>query len=178
MVNVQSSSWNSADRARCVINLAVAPEPWLRWQRAKLGAGMPTAVSESLGLYRKRLHPSSAPTGVDVWWEVTDEGSAFEAAQAMVVGLEANGWPLLKRLLTRDGMLSQIRSGDLGDMRRTSLGVFFAMAEALMLMDEGPSSALDEQLGFAISNGMPTQAENARRFDEWVREQARRATRR
>jgi len=139
---------------------------------------MPTAVSESLGLYRIRLHPSSAPTGVDVWWEVTDEGSAFEAAQDMVVGLEADGWSLLKRLLTREGMLSQIRSGDLGVMHRASLGVFFARAEALMLMDKGPSSALDEQLDFAMRNVIAGQAEDARRFDVWVREQTRHATER
>lgn len=60
VVNVQSSSFSSAEHLKCVINLAVAPEPWLRWSRVKLGPGMPKSVTESLGLYRERLHPHGA----------------------------------------------------------------------------------------------------------------------
>lgn len=56
VVNVQSSSFSSAEHLQCVLNLAFAPEPWLRWQAEYLGAGMPKSVSESLGLYRERLH--------------------------------------------------------------------------------------------------------------------------
>lgn len=139
------------------------------------GAKLSPTISESRGLYRQRLHPSSDPTGVDVWWEVKDECSAFDAAHDMVARLEVDGWPLLTRLLASDGILGQLRSGDLGDMPRASNGVVFARAEALMLMDQGPSPALDEQLDLAIRGVMPTQAEDARHFDNWVREQALRA---
>jgi hypothetical protein len=57
--------------------------------------------------------------------------------------------PVLDRLLRRDGMLDQVRQGDLGDMKRASSGVYFARAEALLLMDMGPSDALEERLSFA-----------------------------
>jgi hypothetical protein len=65
VVNVQSSSFSSAEHLKCVLNLAVAPEPWLRWNRVKLGPGMPKAVTESLGLYRERLHPAGTVPGQD-----------------------------------------------------------------------------------------------------------------
>jgi hypothetical protein len=63
-VNVQSSPWNTAEHVSCVINLAVAPAPWLDWQRELLG-GLPKSVSEPLGLYRDRLYPAGTPAGVD-----------------------------------------------------------------------------------------------------------------
>ena len=47
MVTVQSSSWSTAESLRCVVNLALAPEPWLRWEKENLGAGMPKSVSAS-----------------------------------------------------------------------------------------------------------------------------------
>lgn len=65
VVNVQSSSWNTAECARCVINLAVAPAPWLDWIRERRGS-LPKSVSESLGLYRDRLHPAGTSPGADV----------------------------------------------------------------------------------------------------------------
>jgi hypothetical protein len=64
VVNVQSSPWNTAEHVSCVINLAVAPAPWLDWQRELLG-GLPKSVSEPLGLYRDRLYPAGTPAGVD-----------------------------------------------------------------------------------------------------------------
>ncbi|MBF0689075.1 MAG: hypothetical protein IR158_15075 [Cellulomonas sp.] len=50
-----------------MINLALAPAPWLDWVEETLGAGYPKSVGESLGLYRIRLHPTGAPAGADVW---------------------------------------------------------------------------------------------------------------
>ena len=174
VVNVQSSSWSSSDHLRCVINLAVAPEPWLRWERENLGDGMPKTVSESLGLYRARLHPAGTPEGTDGWWEVDADGkSAIDAAADMVDQLARSGWHALDRMLARDGMLDQIRRGDLGDMKRMNFGVYYARAEALLLMDSGPSEALDERLGYALEHVIAGQRENAERFDTWVRAQAR-----
>ncbi len=60
-------------------------------------------------------------------------------------------------------------------MRRSNFEVFFARAEALLLMDAGPSDALDSRLDFALSNVMPTQRDHAERFDAWVRAQAAKA---
>ena len=97
---------------------------------------MPKAVPESLGLYRVRLHPSGTPDGTDGWWEVdaTDQ-SALAAAADMVTRLDLSGWPALDRMMTSGGMLEQVRRGDFGDMKRGNFGVYFARAEALLLMD-------------------------------------------
>src|SRR5215831_12700174 len=69
VVNVQSSRSSTAECVRCVINLVVAPAPWLDWMRESLGS-LPKSVRESLGLYRDRLHPAGTPAGVDKWWQI------------------------------------------------------------------------------------------------------------
>ena len=176
VINIQSSSWSTSDQLRCVVNLAVAPEPWLRWEREHLGAVVPKAVTESLGLYRERLHPSGTPAGTDGWWEVdADTQSAFGAASDMVAQLRESGWHVLDRMLAPGGMLEQVRNGDLGYIKREIFGVVFARAGALLLMDKGPSVELDEQLDYALEHVTPQQREHALRFDSWVRQQARAA---
>jgi hypothetical protein len=75
-------------------------------------------------------------------------------------------------MFTREAMLGRIRDGDLGHMKRGNFGVFFARAEALFLMDDGPSEALESQLRYALDNAIPRQRSNAERFDSWVRAQA------
>ncbi|WP_224049457.1 DUF4304 domain-containing protein [Arthrobacter sp. NicSoilB4] len=175
VMNVQSLSFSSAEHLKCVINLAVAPEPWLRWSRVKLGAGMPKSVTESLGLYRERLHPEGAAPGRDVWWEMRDAVSVTSAVAGMAIQLDVAGWPVLDRLLRPESMLEQVRTGNLGIWKRSSSGVLFARAEALLLMDGGPSPELNERLQFALENCMPQQRENALEFDAWVREQANHA---
>jgi hypothetical protein len=68
-----------------------------------------------------------------------------------------------------------VQDGDLGMMKRSNFGTFFARAEALLLMDAGPSDALESQLSYALGNVMATQRDNARRFDTWVRAEAAKA---
>lgn len=114
VVNIRSSSWSTSSSLRCVINISAAPEPWLRWWSHHLAERMPKSVGESLGLYRQRLHPARTPPRVDGSWEATDESSAFEAAGDMAAQLREHCWGLLDHLLTRDGLLEQIRVGDLG----------------------------------------------------------------
>ncbi|WP_205474841.1 DUF4304 domain-containing protein [Nocardioides sp. SYSU D00038] len=170
IVNVQSSSFSSAD-LRCVVNLAFAPEPWLRWRTHHLGAGMPRTVSESLGLYRERLHPQGTPESTDGWWDVTDDGSARLAVADMVTQLNAAGWPVLESMFSREVMLRRLQDGDLGRMQqRSNREVFYACAEALLLMDAGPSDALESRLRYALDHA--THRENAERFDTWVRAEA------
>jgi hypothetical protein len=176
VVNVQSSSFSSADHLRCVVNLAFAPEPWLRWQAESLGAGMPKSVSESLGLYRERLHPEGTPEGSDGWWDVSaHEESAHAAVADMKAQLDRAGWPVLDLMFSRDAMLARLREGDLGMLQRSYQAVYFARAEAVLLMDDGPSDALEAQLAFALTNVTPQQRENAERFDAWVRAEAAKA---
>ena len=177
VVNVQSSSGSTSNELRCVVNVAVVPEPWLRWERERLGAGMPKSIGESFGLYRDRLHPSGTPAGADGWWEVgASAQAATEAVSDMVTQLELRGWDELDRMLTRDGMLAKVRAGDLGFARRQYFALLFARAEALLLMDDGPSEALDELLASALEGASPAQRESAMRFEDWVRRQAAAAT--
>jgi len=138
VVNVQSSSWNTAECVRCVINLAVAPAPWLDWLRESLGS-LPKSVNESLGLYRDRLHPAGTPPGADGWWQISSDSDARAAAADMVVQLADHGWPTLTRLLNRQALLDSIRSGDLGHMKAEHHNVFFARAEALLIAGDGTS---------------------------------------
>lgn len=175
VVNVQSSSFSSAEHLRCVVNLAFAPEPWLRWEAENLGAGMPKSVSESLGLYRERLHPDGTPAGTDGWWDVTDDESARRAVADMIEQLDRAGWPVLESMFSREAMTARLQDGDLGMMRRSNFGVFFARAEALLLMDAGPSDELEARLDYALSNVIPRQRDHAMRFDTWVRSQAAKA---
>jgi hypothetical protein len=169
VVDVQSSSWSTAESVRCVVNLTFAPEPWLRWETEYLGVGMPKSVSESLGLYRERLHPEGTPEGTDGWWDVSDDESARLAVADMNTQLERAGWPILDGMFSHEAMLARLHDGDLGMMKRSNFGVFFARAEALLLMDAGPSEELESQLNYALDNAIPTQREHAERFDAWVR---------
>lgn len=175
VVNVQSSKFNTTEHLRCIVNLAFAPEPWLRWQAEHLGAGMPKTVSESLGLYRERLHPDGTPKGTEGWWDAFDDESARLAVADMNGQLGQSGWPVLAELFSREVMLARVRSGDLGMSKRSNHGVFFARAEALLLMDDGPTDALASLLDYALSNVGPMQRGHAERFDAWVRDQAERA---
>jgi hypothetical protein len=134
---------------------------------------MPKHVVESLGLYRQRLHPTGTPEGADGWWDVEGTDSARAAAVDMVSQLERDGWPVLDRMLAPGGMLERIRSGDLGFMKRENFGgSIFDSAEALLLMGEGPSAALNAPLTRTLDGVRPEQREHAERFNEWVLEQA------
>ncbi|MEU4088709.1 DUF4304 domain-containing protein [Streptomyces aureus] len=171
VVNVQSSSSSTSRSVRCVINLAVAPAPWLDWMQESLGS-LPKSVNASLGLYRARLHPNGTPAGRDWWWEISNERDARAAADDMVVQLADHGWPTLTRLLDRQALLNSIRAGDLGHMKAGHFDVFFARAEALLIAEDGPSTRLDELLDRATTNAIPAQKANAEKFAAWVRSRA------
>jgi hypothetical protein len=170
VVNLQSSTFSRADDVRCVVNVAFAPEPWLRWQAADAGGGMPKSVPESLGLYRQRLHPAGSlhPAGTrsayDAWWAVSDEGSAHLAVADMNAQLDAAGWPVLESMFSRDAMLARLHDGDLGFFQRSHFEHYFVRAEALLLMDAGPSAELEACLDTLRDD----------EFGAWVRTQAAR----
>jgi len=176
IVNLQSSTSSTASAIRCVLNTSVAPEPWLRWTREQMGTSMPKAIPESMGLYRQRLHPSGTPDGPDRWWQIDSPRRVDRAVDDMRAQLEEHGWPVLTGLLERDAMVDRVRRGQLGFWRKELVPRFFAVAEALLLMDAGPSAALDEQLAIARATSTAAQAESTDRFEEWVRLQAESAT--
>jgi hypothetical protein len=166
VVNVQSSSFSTAEQVRCVINLAVVPAAWLEWFHAFLGS-LPKSVTESLGLYRDRLHPSGSPAGRDIWWQVHDDADAQEAAHDMVVQLEAHGLPTLLNLLDRENMLAASRAQDLGHAKGPDLEVFFKRAEAVLIADRGLTPELEELLDYVITKSIPRQKQNAEMFAGW-----------
>lgn len=171
VVNVQSSRWSTAESVRCVINLAVAPAPWLDWLRESLGS-LPKSVTESLGLWRDRLHPAGTPAGDDRWWQISSDSDAHAAAADMIVQLADHGWPVLTRLLNRQALLDSIRSGDLGFRKAEHLVMLFARAEAALIAEDGPSARLDELLHHATTNANPAQQANAAKFAAWARARA------
>jgi hypothetical protein len=60
-------------------------------------------------------------------------------------------------------------------VKRSGFEVFFARAEALQLIDAGPSDALESRLDHALKVVLPRQLEHAQRFDAWVRAEAAKA---
>ena len=176
IVNLQSSQSSNASSVRCVLNTSVAPEPCLRWTREQMGTAMPKAIPESMGLYKQRLFPSDTPDGVERWWQVDSPRRVGQAVEDMRAQLERQGWPVLSHLLDRDALLDQVRRGQLGFWRKDLVPGFFATAEALLLMDAGPSRALDEQLALVRATSTAAQVESADRFVRWVRQQAESAT--
>jgi hypothetical protein len=137
---------------------------------------MPKAIPESMGLYRQRLCPSNTPDGNEGWWQVDSPRRVTQVVDDMRAQIERQGWPVLCRLLEPDAMLDQVRRGDLGFWRKANVPGYFASAEALLLMDAGPSAALDEQLALVRATSTAAQAESADRFVRWVRQQAESAT--
>lgn len=143
VVNVQSSSFSTSEELRCVINLAVAPEPWLAFEASQMDKPVPKAVKEYHGLFRDRLEPSARdPRGSESWWRVGDARTAKAAAEDMAERLEADGLGRLDDLLDRPTFLDAVRGGDLGMMKAESLPVFFDWARAALLADEGSSDEL------------------------------------
>ncbi|GIG21387.1 hypothetical protein Cch01nite_21110 [Cellulomonas chitinilytica] len=127
--------------------IAVTPEPAL----ARLRQGQSESVvqalqhSASLGMYTAVLPPPGGePTpGSGSWWKVPEADVAPEVAAGIAAELERTGWPTLTRLLDREALLAQVRSGDLGN-RTTASPRVLAGAEAMLLADRGPSPRLDE----------------------------------
>src|SRR5215467_9715065 len=74
----------------------------------------------------------------------------------MAAQLAAHGWPALTRLLDRRALLDSVRAGNLGFMAG-GRGKFFAIAEAVLIADDGPSARLEELLGRAAASANPAQ---------------------
>jgi hypothetical protein len=172
IVNVQSKSTSTASDVRCVVNFGVAPEPWLRYEAHILGARMPKQVGASLTLWGDRL---SAPStnGSELWWRVTDETSAAAVTAEILGSLDARVLQQLDLLLDRRNFLSSVRAGDLGFFQRREVLVgMFARAEALLLMDDGPSSRLSALVEQMEATANPFQQKSTHAAIAWIRNQA------
>jgi Domain of unknown function (DUF4304) len=174
-VNVQSSAWSTAEEVRCVINLSVAPSPWLDWLNTS-SVSLPKSITEPLGLYRDRLNPTGSPAERDMWWQVHDDVDAQEIAHDMVVQLEARGLPRLLNLLDRENLLAVVRAGHLGFFKSSNFDVYFKRAEAVLIADRGLTPELEQLLDYDIAHSSPTQKQNAEMFAAWAHSRALLAT--
>ncbi|KNX37102.1 DUF4304 domain-containing protein [Luteipulveratus halotolerans] len=178
VVHIQTSMWNTSSELECIVNLAVAPEPWIRWWRDFDNeiTGDVSRIHEDAGLYRTRLQPTGTSAEFERWWRVTDEVSATDAVQDMVRQLEQTGWPLLDALLSPGGCLAAVEQGDLGDLRYEDFPSHFLRARAMLIVDCGPSPELDRLLSAALLFAGSEESAMAQEFDRWARRQAQQAT--
>jgi hypothetical protein len=146
IVNIQSSRYSSKDEVKCVINLAVVPEPWWSMKASMSLSTKPTTPKEYDGLYRDRVHPSQTPAIGEAWWQITTEASAIAVAADMIQQFEAEGIPALTRMLDRGQLIAALRKGDFGMWKGEANRLFFDRALAVMLSDHGPSAELDDLL--------------------------------
>ncbi|WP_394552532.1 DUF4304 domain-containing protein [Agromyces sp. MMS24-JH15] len=171
IVKVQSSMFSSAGLLPCVVNLSLAPTPWVDRILEK-AVRRPKTIGESYGMYRRRLHPTGAPPVIDTWWEITSEDAAADAVHDMVAQLRADGLPTLDRLLDRSNLLATIRAHDLGfpaDPEEADLTPYFLRCEALILADEGDRAGVDRVLADLAAHPEPPD-QQPDGFAEWVRE--------
>jgi len=174
VVNVQSSSFSSAAEVLCIINLAVAPRPWLEWSEVKFGRPV-KSVKASDGLWRDRVHATDRRVmrGGEPWWGVTDATSARLTADDMVEQLQTAGLPMLERLLHREEFVRTVREGDLGFAKSSSLPTFFDWALLALLADESPSEEFDALMAKVESPAEARHADQARRLTTWARDRQR-----
>lgn len=117
VINVQSSAFNSADEGACVVNLGVAPAPWID---REVAAGHVTLASRDRPkadecLWVLRLHAQSSTDPNDErWWDYRDEDSALHMAAAMLLALQQRWFATLDALLDRDEMRRRLIAGDTG----------------------------------------------------------------
>jgi hypothetical protein len=104
------------------------------------------------------------------WWAVSDSRSADAAVSEMVIQLEMVGWPLLEEWLTPEGIARQVDASEFGYPKGTPLQK--AMAQALLLMDRGPSEALDSALARCAQTAPEPKTRSVSEFSVWVRAQA------
>lgn len=162
IANVQMSPWGDREHGECYINLAVAPAPWLAFEsRAK---PLPKTLSETYGLFRDRLGTS---------WDIPSADAAEAVVLDMVAALERDGWPLLTRLLDRTAFLDHLRTVGLGEIKQSyGFDTYFAKAEAILLSDDGPSTALDELLNRMTADLDPRIREAWLADVAWIRARA------
>lgn len=117
VINVQSSAFNSVDEGACVVNLGVAPAPWID---REVGAGQLTvAARDGLKadecLWVLRLHAqSSTDPDEELWWDYRDEASAVQVAETIVSALQQNWLSTLDSLLNHHEMRRRLLAEDPG----------------------------------------------------------------
>jgi hypothetical protein len=134
IVNVQSSMSSTSSDLRCTVNLAVAPEPWLSYERFRLSRPL-KSPPESIGLFKQRLAAPEASGDANRWWIVRSSSDAETVVREVMTQLQATGLPQLNHLLIRSNFLRAIADGELGFFRRGGFDVYFEIADLVMHAD-------------------------------------------
>jgi hypothetical protein len=117
VINVQSSAFNSADEGACVVNLGVAPAPWIDREIAT-GHLVPAArdrLSAHDCPWTTRLHAHSKTDPDDErWWHYRDEASAVLVVETIVAALRQSWLSTLDALLDPDELRRRLREEDPG----------------------------------------------------------------
>ncbi|WP_416393792.1 MULTISPECIES: DUF4304 domain-containing protein [unclassified Curtobacterium] len=117
VINVQSSAFNSADEGACVVNLGVAPVPWIDREAAVghvTSAPRPRLKADEC-LWVLRLHAQSSTDPDDErWWSYCDEASAVRVAEAIVRALQQDWFFTLDSLLDHHEICGRLFVGDPG----------------------------------------------------------------
>ena len=117
VINVQSSAFNDPDDGTCVVNLGVAPRPWIEGAIPALGLAPVSSADLKPNdcLWSLRLHAQTSAAPEDErWWAYQDRPSAVRVAEAIVAALESEWFGVLDELLTREGMGRRLLDGDPG----------------------------------------------------------------
>lgn len=117
VVNVQSSAFNTADEGACVLNLGVAPAPWID-REVSLRHVTPARrdhlkADDCLWVLRVHAQSSTDPDN-ERWWHYRDEDSALRVAEAMVLALEQYWLATIEALLDHDEIRRRLVAGDPG----------------------------------------------------------------
>lgn len=172
IMNVQSSSWSTSEELRCIVNISVAPQPWLAWTSHLSGQEMPTAPREASGLYRNRIHPTGSPSHEDIWWTIRNESDAEAVAADMVERITVEALPILANLLDRSNLVESLRKKDLGMIHGANWDLYFMQAEAILRADDGMSSQLENILKNIDQQSGSKLRGNVASLAGWVRSRA------
>ncbi len=87
--------------------------------------------------------------------------------------MERDGWPLLTQLLDRAAFLTHLRTVGLGEIKQAfGFDRYFAKAEAVLLSDDGPSTALDRLLDQMTADLDPQIRDSWLADAAWIRSRA------
>lgn len=157
--------WETGDHMDVVVNLSVLPTTqwaWLCHDQPKTATRKPGPGD---GLWQGHV-PPPAPYAADEWttelWRVTD---LDQVGAVLARTLAEDTVPMLLRMLDRAEFLRMIQAPD------TTLKPGLGHGEVMLLVDEGPSAALDQALAWYEARD-PEEWPAAHELAHWARQRA------
>ncbi|HWG97856.1 MAG TPA: DUF4304 domain-containing protein [Pilimelia sp.] len=167
IVHLQTSAGSVGDQVDFYVNLGAVPASYADWLGELFGAPLARPGHEH-GLWRDRLRPppeladEPGPYGSDRW-RLRGAAGVAACGAGLAAALTATALPLLADLLDRDRFLALHR--DPGRPLGTGVVTF---PEIFLLVDAGPSAALDAELA-KLDAADPAEDPTAPRLAAWAR---------